>query len=256
MVNREVRVFSDQSSLIRFAAELIYREASTAIAERGRFHFVLSGGGTPGPLYEYLAEPEQREAISWERTHVYWGDERCVPPDDAGSNYRQARMLLLDRLPIMPERIHRMKGELSPEEAASEYAAQLAELGEEGRRWPRFDVVLLGMGNDGHTASLFPGSRFGDFENKSVIAVTAHYGNRPSNRVTLTPQVFNSARKILFLVAGEGKAGAVKAVIDGPKAPRKWPAQLIRPEIGLVYWLLDEGAAGQLGSESGHFDSG
>lgn len=245
-MKREVRVFSNRSSLVQFAAELIYREASTAVAERGRFHFVLSGGDTPGPLYEYLAEPEQREAISWERTHVYWGDERCIPPDEAGSNYRQAKLLLLDYLPVMPERIHRMKGELSPEEAASEYATQLAALGEGGRRWPRFDVVLLGMGDDGHTASLFPGSRSDDFENRSAIAVTAHYGNRPSNRVTLTPQVFNSARTILFLVVGKGKAEAVKAVTNGPNTPRKWPAQRIRPEDGLVYWLLDEGAASQI----------
>lgn len=254
-MKREVRVFSDQSSLVKFAAELIFREASTAVAGRDRFHFVLSGGGTPEPLYEYLAEPEQRGAISWERTHIYWGDERCVPPDEAGSNYRQAKMLLLDYLPVVPENVHRMKGELSPEEAASEYAVKLAALGKGARKWPRFDVVLLGMGDDGHTASLFPGSRFDDFINRSAMAVTAHYGDRPSNRVTLTPQVFNSARKILFLVVGKGKAEAVKAVIDGPNTPRKWPAQRIRPEDGLVYWLLDEGAASQIAYPSAHSDS-
>ncbi|MDX1418224.1 MAG: 6-phosphogluconolactonase [Candidatus Promineifilaceae bacterium] len=242
----EVRVFSNQSSLVRSAAGLIFQEASTAIADRGRFHFVLSGGSTPAPLYKYLAEPEQQEEISWERTHFYWGDERCVPPDDPGSNYRQAKMLLLDHLPVLPERIHRMKGELSPEEAASEYAAQLSILGEEGRKWPRFDVVLLGMGEDGHTASLFPGSRSDEYENKSVIPVTAHYGDRPSDRISLTPQVFNGARMILFLVVGEGKAQAVEAVIDGPHAPHKWPAQRIKPDDGLIYWLLDEAAANRI----------
>ena len=245
-MRREVRVFSDQSALVQFAAELVVQEASTAIAERDNFHFVLSGGSTPAPLYEYLAEPEQREAISWKRTHFYWVDERCVPPDDAGSNYRQAKMLLLDHLPVLPERIHRIKGELSPEEAASEYKAQLAALSEGGRKWPRFDLVLLGMGEDGHTASLFPGSRADDFEQGPVIPVTAHYGDRPANRITLTPQVFNSARMILFLVVGAGKAKAVQAVIGGPDAPQKWPAQRIKPEDGLVYWLLDQGAASQI----------
>lgn len=245
-MKREIRVFSDQYSLVRFAAGLIFQEASTAVADRECFHFVLSGGSTPAPLYEYLAEPEQQEAISWERTRFYWGDERCVPPDDSGSNYRQAKLLLLDHLTVLPERIHRMKGELSPEEAASEYSAQLSILGEEGRKWPRFDLVLLGMGEDGHTASLFPGSRSDEYENRSVIPVTAHYGDRPTNRITLTPQVFNSARTILFLVIGEGKAQAVKAVIDGPHAPHNWPAQRIKPEDGLVYWLLDEAAASRI----------
>lgn len=242
----EVYVFSDQSSLVRFAAGLVLQEASTAIADRGRFHFVLSGGSTPAPLYKYLAEPEKREEISWERTHFYWGDERCVPPDDSGSNYRQAKLLLLDHLPVFPERIHRMKGELSPEEAASEYAAQLAALGKDERKWPRFDLVLLGMGEDGHTASLFPNSHSDEYENRSVIPVTAHYGDRPSDRITLTPRVINSARTILFLVVGEEKAQAVKAVIDGPHAPHKWPAQRIKPKDGLVYWLLDEAAASRI----------
>jgi 6-phosphogluconolactonase len=245
-MKRKIRVFSDQSSLVQFAAGLILQEAAEAIVERGIFHFVLSGGSTPGPLYKYLARPEQREAIPWERTHFYWGDERCVPPNDTGSNYRQAKVLLLDHLPVLPERIHRMKGELSPEEAALEYTTLLSTLGQGGQEWPRFDVVLLGMGDDGHTASLFPGGRQNDFDKRPVIPVTAHYGDRPSSRITLTPQVFNSARTILFLVVGEGKARAVEAVLAGPDAPWEWPAQRIKPEEGLVYWLLDEAAASQI----------
>ena len=242
----EIKVFPDHEVLSRFAAEWITILAKKTVAAQKQFHFVLSGGSTPEFLYSLLARSSHQDAFPWANTHVYWGDERCVPPEDAGSNYGQAQKLLLSRVPISANNIHRIKGELTPEEAAKDYADHLMQLGDGDLDWPRFDVVLLGMGDDGHTASLFPGPFPDEAETSSTIPVTALYGDRPANRVTLTPRVINSARHIMFLVKGVNKQNALTAVLEGAFEPDKWPAQRINPTNGHVMWLLDQDAAGTL----------
>jgi len=197
------------------------------------FTIALSGGGTPRGLYEMLAAPPYREQIPWQRMHVFWGDERCVPPDHPGSNYRMAREALLDHVPIPAHNVHRIHGELGTEAAAQAYNAKLRAFF--GAPWPTFDLVLLGLGNDGHTASLFPGSDALKETARPAVGVTAHYENRPAQRVTLTLPAINAARQVLFLAAG--KAGIVQAVLNEPDAG--YPAQRVRPTTGELFWLVD-----------------
>ena len=181
--------------------------------------------------------------------HFFWGDERLVPPDDTGSNYYHAAQLLLDQVHVPAENIHRVKGELSSEAAVLDYTAQLQSFTTGQRSWPRFDLVLLGLGSDGHTASLFPGSPGKDGPEMAVKAVTANYEDRPSQRLTLTPTVFNDARHVLFLVTGANKAEAAAAVLEGPYDPEQWPAQRIQPSAGIITWLIDNAAAAKLRSK-------
>jgi 6-phosphogluconolactonase len=241
----EVKVFPDLSALTQAAAELVLAAALQSVNQRGTFTFVLSGGGTPKPLFRLLAEPPIRNSFPWQQIHFFWGDERCVPADHPESSYHLARTLFLSHFPIPAAHIHRAKGELAPEAAAQDYRRQLDQFRETVLQDPvlRFDLVLLGLGSDGHTASLFPGKVPPEAEYETVIAVTADYDGRPANRITLTPLVFNNARQLLFLVAGENKAEAVSAVLYGPRQPQKWPAQLIQPDQGQTTWLLDESAA-------------
>ncbi len=220
--------------------------AIEAVTDRGRFSVALSGGSTPQALFELLAAPPYNTQLPWREMHFFWGDERLVPPDDAGSNYFHAAQLLLDHVPIPKENVHRVHGELSAEVAVLDYTAQLQSCADNRRDWPRFDLVLLGLGSDGHTASLFPGSPAEDAPGIAVKSVTADYEDRPSLRLTLTPAVFNDARQVLFLVTGANKAEAATAVLDGPSAPEQWPAQRIQPSAGIVTWLIDQAAATKL----------
>lgn len=218
------------------------------IAEKGVASFVLSGGGTPRDLYELLGHSADIFDVPWDKVHFFWGDERLVPPDDPGSNYGEAREILLRPLNIPEQNIHRIRGELLPGEAAADYVAQLRAWAAEHdpgapNPWPRFDLVLLGLGEDGHTASLFPGSPVA--VDAPVIAVTADYQGRPAGRVTLTPLVFNDARGVDFLVSGKNKADAVYHTFYTDD-PVRYPAQRIRPANGDVTWLLDRAAATRL----------
>lgn len=226
------------------AAEIFVREAAQAIRAHGRFLVALSGGSTPAGLYHLLASEPYRNRAGWEKVFVFWGDERCVPPDEEGSNYRQARETLLKHVPIPNENVQRIKGELEPAEASEDYAQTLKRFAAPDLDWPRFDLVLLGMGEDGHTASLFPGSPVE--ADSPTLAVTADYKGRPAHRVTLTPLVLNSARNILFLVTGESKASTLKEVLNGAHKPELFPAQRIQPTDGKLIWLVDEGAASKL----------
>jgi 6-phosphogluconolactonase len=228
--------------LAREAAGHFADLAVEAAAARGRFSAALSGGSTPGPLYRLLAKEPYRSRIPWPSVHLFWGDERCVPPDQPGSNYRMAYDSLIGQVPIPPENVHRIRGELEPDAAARACERELEDFF--CGHHTRFDLVLLGLGRDGHTASLFPGSPLLDRTERLAAAVTAHYGDRPAERVTLTPPAINTARQILFLVQGNDKAAVVQAVLEGSDADL--PARRIQPTAGQLTWLLDRPAAGRL----------
>ncbi len=238
----ETWTYPDATSLARAAAEHFVTLAAEAIAARGRFAVALSGGSTPYATYTLLASDDFAARVDWPRVHVFWGDERCVPPDHPESNFRLAEEALLSRVPIPPGNLHRVRGELEPEVAAQAYAAELRTFF--GAPWPRFDLVLLGMGDDGHTASLFPGLAALHETARSVVAVTAHYQDRPAHRVTLTTPAINAARQVLFLVTGATKAETLRAVLEGPEG--LYPAQRIRPISGHLTWLMDAAAASKL----------
>ncbi len=241
-----VNQFASLDELIKATADLVLEAAAKAAASRGRFDFVLSGGSTPAPLYRLLAQSPYARTMPWNLTHFFWGDERIVPPEDKESNYGQVRRILLDPIQIKGENVHPIKGELTPSEAAKKYSDRLSALWRERKANPLFDLVLLGLGGDGHTASLFPGSA--DMYEKQALATTAtaEYGGRPAHRVTLTPLAFNQSRQIVFLVTGEAKAIAVENAINGPFDPLHIPSHRIRPETGMIYWMLDEAAASRL----------
>jgi 6-phosphogluconolactonase len=229
-----IKKFKDLNELSQYAAETFIELANNAIHERGRFLVSLSGGNTPMKLYEKLADKK----LDWSRVHFFWGDERCVPADDPGNSYGQAKKVLFDK--IGGTNIHRVESELEPASAAEAYAHTLSGFAETPFDFPRLDLVLLGMGDDGHTASLFPGSPVE--VSTPTLAVTAQYQDRPANRVTLTQLVFNQAREVWFLAAGKSKAETLKNVINGEYKPELLPAQRIRPVDGKLVWLVDEEA--------------
>ena len=242
----EIRIFKDLEELSHAAANLFVVQAAQAIETRNRFLVALNGGGTPTRLFELLAT-DYHASVDWSKVQVFWGDERCVPPDDAGSSYGQARDILLSHVLIPDSNIHRIIGELGPAEASKDYSLTLKGFASPPLEWPRFDLVYLGMGEDGHTASLFPGSPVDDSE--PTMPVTAHYQDRPANRVTLTPIVFNSARLIAFMATGEKKSNTLLEVLSDRYNPARYPAQRIDPKDGRVIWLVDEAAASKLPKE-------
>ncbi len=243
-LNPDVRIFDDLDALSQAAADAFVEASIDAIAQRARFLVTLSGGTTPVRLYQLLAEQPYSGLVNWSGLTAFWGDERCVPAEDMENSYREVHDILLGRVPIPPANIHRIRSELEPEEAATDYAQLLTEYATPPLDWPRFDLVLLGMGSDGHTASLFPGSEVTARE--PVLAVTGHYENRPARRVTLTPMVINTARQVIFLVSGPGKADALRRVLYGEVRPIELPAQRIHPEDGALIWMVDRAAASQL----------
>lgn len=242
----EVRIFKDLEELSRAAAELFVEQSAQSIADRNRFLVALNGGSTPNRLFHLLAT-EFREKVDWKNVHTFWGDERCVPPDDPGSSYGQAWDMLLRHVPMPDSNVHRIQGETGPVEASKDYALTLEEFASSPFAWPRFDLVYLGMGEDGHTASLFPGSPVD--VSAPTMPVTAHYQDRPANRVTLTPTAFNSARVIAFMATGEKKAPTLAQVLSDRYNPELYPAQRIKPQDGRLVWLVDEAAAGRLPTE-------
>lgn len=245
MSKQKVRVFQDFEALTRAAAELFVATAQEAVAENGRFLTALSGGGTPQALFHLLASPAYAAQIDWARTHVFWGDERLVPPDDPGSNYKMAYDALLAHVPLPPENIHRAEGELEAETAVTRYTQELAQMAPPGQAFPPFDLALMGLGSDGHTASLFPGPISSAERTQPVMAVMADYDGRPAQRLTLTPLVFNAARRLVFLVTGAKKAAALAAILTHQDTPETWPAQRLQPTNGTVTWLVDEAAYGK-----------
>ena len=245
-MKQEIRIFKDLEKLSREAARLFIEKSIQSIVERGRFLVALNGGNTPAKTFQLLADDFQHK-VDWNNVHVFWGDERCVPPEDPGSCYGQARDLLLRHVPIPDSNIHRIKGELGPAEASKEYSLALMDFASPPLEFPRFDLVYLGMGEDGHTASIFPGSPVE--VTASTVPVTAHYQDRPANRVSLTPTVLNQARTIVFMATGEKKAVTLAEVLSDRYNPELYPAQRISPKNGDLLWLVDEDAAGKLPRE-------
>jgi 6-phosphogluconolactonase len=240
-----VHVFPDNRSFVHGAAAFIADVAASAIAERGRCTVALSGGGTPKQIYARLAKSDYRDLIDWEKVHIFFGDERCVPPDDERSTYRMAHEAWLDHSRIPADNIHRIHGEDDPEQEARRYEEQIARLFP-SEELPAFDLILLGMGDDGHTASLFPGTAA--LRESSRWVVAQYVEQIASWRVTFTAPLINGARQVAFLVAGAGKAQMLWNVLEGPHRPDLWPAQLIQPESGELHWLLDAAAAAGVGS--------
>lgn len=242
-----VDIFPDMSALTRAAAEYFVTLAGETLATHSRFTVALSGGETPRALYARLASPAVASRVDWSRVFVFWGDERCVPPDDVASNYRMAYETWLAHVPIPIENIHRIPGELRPGDAASAYEDDLraffAPEATSGptRGLPRFDLVWLGMGADGHTASLFPGSSALSERRRWVTAT--HVESLNEWRVTLTPMALNAAAHLVFLVVGESKAERLLQVLTGPPDPLVLPAHVIHPTDGDVRWMVDTTAA-------------
>ena len=231
----ELRIFADSDGQCREAVQRILRAGQKAAAEEGRFALLLSGGQTPRRLYALLGSPEYRDRLEWTRTHLFWGDERAVPLSDPKSNYRMVAETLLSRIQIAEENIHRIRTELPPEEAAVSYERELHEF---FAGPPGFHLALLGMGADGHTASLFPGSP-ALHERKRLVVATAQGNIR---RISLTLAALNAAREVLFLVSGAAKAPALAAALEGP-LNSELPAALVQPASGQLVWLVDRAAA-------------
>lgn len=247
----DIRVLPDADALFRAAAGLLVRAAGEAASSRGGFALVLSGGSTPRGLYSLLAAEETLlAAVLWNVTHVFWGDERHVPPDHAESNYCMASETLLSKVPIPPGNVHRIAGENPDTDRAA--AAYEAEIRKHFRlaegELPRFDLVFLGLGLEGHTASLFPGAAA--LDEKRRLAVGTRVEKLGAERITLTAPVFNAAANVAFLVSGEEKSPILKAVVEGPFTPRKFPAQLIRPAPGRLVFFADAAAARLLEKEA------
>jgi len=235
----EIRRYADAQSLAQASAEWVIQVANESISEFGRFRIALSGGSTPKAMHKILASEPLKGQVDWSKVKIYWGDERSAPPDDERSNYRMAMETLLNHIPIPSENIHRIEGEFEPEEAATRYGRMLKAIGEP------LDLILLGMGGDGHTASLFPHT---EALNEDKHRCVANYVQKMDTwRITMTANpMINQARLIVFLVSGEGKAEVLDKVLNGPYQPEVYPSQLIKPVNGKVLWLVDEPAAKHL----------
>jgi len=238
-----IKVFPNCDALSREAAELVVTLSSRSVQEKGSFSVALSGGSTPRTLYQILASSDFRERVPWFSVHLFWGDERCVPPEHPDSNYRMVREFLLSKVPIPAENIHRMAGETKPKQGSDLYEKELRKFFL-GSDFPAFDLILLGLGEDGHTASLFPFSSALKESSRLVVPVSVQ--NILHQRLTLTLPVMNHAADILFLVAGREKARILAQVLDERTEPDRIPASAVRPRSGRLFWFVDEAAASLL----------
>ena len=249
-MHRTVEVVADRRALMEGGAAAFVAAARAAIGAHGRFVTALSGGSTPRALFELLATERFASSVDWGRILVCWGDERAVPPDAEASNYRMAREALLDHVPIPPSQVHRVRGEEPPLVAAAAYEQTLRTLFATPVGPPRpvtgarFDLVLLGMGDNGHTASLFPGLHAVREAERWVVAESV--AEVAMWRITLTPVVLNAAAEVVFLVSGADKAAMLHRVLDGPIRPDEFPAQIVAPHHGRLRWLVDAEAAALL----------
>ena len=236
----EILICADSAELAREAARRFAEMADAFTDDAGRFTVALSGGSTPKAMFQILAEKPFADSLPWRSSYFFWGDERCVPPDHPDSNFRMANEALLSKVPIPSENIFRIPAEDEDHErAAANYSETLQTFIAEER--PGLDLVFLGMGADGHTASLFPGTTALRVNDR--VAVGNYVEKFQSWRITLTADSINRARNIIFLVAGADKAPALKEVIRGPRNPEQYPSQLIEPSHGTLLWMVDEAAA-------------
>jgi len=248
----QIRVVPDLERLSREAAEQFAQLAEQQVQGSGRFSVALSGGSTPQRLYELLASEPYRSRIPWDQAHVFWADERCVPSDHLESNFRMANDMLLSRVPLPSVNVYRIPADQGdPVSAAASYEHTLrAFFRLQHEAWPEFDLVLLGVGKDGHTASLFPGSPALHETHRLVVATVGGTPNVP--RISLTVPVFNHAKHLVWLVSGVDKAAVVRAILAGPEQPDELPAEMIRPVRGSSVWLLDRAAASLLQRSPSH----
>jgi 6-phosphogluconolactonase len=248
----EYNVTADAAALAARAAEQFTQAAEKAAAERGRARIAISGGSTPKATFELLADAAQpwRGRMPWEKLEIFWVDERCVAPDQPDSNYRMTKEALLDKVPLKPEQVHRMEGELDPQVGAARYESMLRDAFRlEGAESPRFDLVALGMGPDGHTASLFPHTEA--LNEMTRLVVANHVAQKDVWRITLTWPVINHASSVFFLIGGADKAELVQQVFMGKSDPERLPSQLIWPSSGILTLILDEAAAALLPATDG-----
>ena len=251
MTDREIRILADANAIAQTAAAEFVEAAREAICLKGSFSVALAGGSTPKVLYGLLLNNEPLRAIvPWNKIQFFFGDERHVPPDNAESNFRMASDAMLAKAPIQSKQVHRIKGEIEhAAEAAAEYEKDLRMSFrlEEGQL-PRFDLVLLGMGPEGHTASLFPGTKA--LKEERRLVASNWVGKLYTDRITLTPAVLNNAACVVFMVHGAEKAPVLKAVLEGPYEPEQLPAQMVHPQQGKVLWLADPTAASLLAPQT------
>jgi 6-phosphogluconolactonase len=247
IVPPDVRILTNIDAIAKRSAEDFVQSATQAVSEKGSFSVALAGGSTPKALYSLLAsDAALRSQVPWDKMYVYFGDERSVGPDHADSNFRMATDTMLAKVPLKPEQVFRIKGEYKDtEKAAQEYEQVLRTSFKiaEGQ-FPRFDLVFLGIGNEGHTASLFPGTK-ALHETKRLV-VRNWVGKLYTNRITLTAPAINNAARVIFMITGADKALALKGILEGPYEPEQLPAQLIQPPNGKVVWLVDTIAGGML----------
>jgi 6-phosphogluconolactonase len=246
-VEREIRILPDGAAIAKRAAQEFVQAAAAAVRARGSFNVALAGGSTPKALYSLLvSDPALRSQVPWDKIHLFFGDERHVPPDHPDSNFRMATEAMISKSPLKPEQVTRIKAEYpDAEKAALEYEKALREYFKlKDGDYPRFDLLLAGMGNEGHTLSLFPGTKA--LHPDGRIVVSNWIGKLYTERITLTAAVANNAAEIIFMVTGADKALALKGVLEGPYEPEQLPAQLLQPQNGKLLWLVDAAAGSTL----------
>ena len=248
-MEREIRILADGAAIAKRAAQEFVQAAASAVREKNAFNVALAGGSTPKMLYGLLVnDPALRSQVPWDKTHLFFGDERHVPPDHPDSNFRMATEAMISKSPLKPEQVTRIKGENpDADQAALEYERTLRDFFKlKAGDFPRFDLVLVGMGNEGHTLSLFPGTKALHADGR--IAVRNWVGKLDTDRITLTAPAASNAAEILFMVTGADKAPALKSVLEGPFEPDQLPAQLLQPKSGKLLWLVDAAAGSMLTS--------
>jgi 6-phosphogluconolactonase len=246
-VEREIRILADGAAIAKRAAQEFVQAAAAAVREHGAFNVALAGGSTPKALYSLLAtDPSLRSQVPWEKLHLFFGDERHVGPGDPDSNFRMATEAMISKVPLTKDQVIRIKGEYpDAEEAAREYEQALQSYFRlKPGEYPRFDLLFAGMGNEGHTLSLFPGTKALHADGR--IVVKNWIGKLCTDRITLTAPAACNAARILFMVTGADKACALKAVLEGPFEPEQLPAQLLQPKNGKLLWLVDTAAGSML----------
>jgi 6-phosphogluconolactonase len=246
-VEREIHILADGGAIAKRAAQEFVQAAAAAVREKGAFNVSLAGGSTPKTLYSLLAtDPTLRSQVPWDKTYLFFGDERHVGPGDPDSNFRMATEAMISRLPLTKDQVVRIKGEYpDTEEAAREYEQALQSYFKlKAGEYPRFDLLFAGMGNEGHTLSLFPGTKALHADRR--IVVRNWVGKLYTERVTLTAPAAANAAQIIFMVTGADKGPALKAVLEGPYEPEQLPAQLLQPRNGKLLWLVDTAAGSML----------